>query len=172
MNYEWDWDGDGAFDHGMDGLTGGMVLYQTAATYHPLVRVTDNAGATATDTVTITVSAAPPEDWTGVVADIRPNSEALRTLSKSGGEYQTYELVLLNGDGSPAGVTPGEIFWVWDGVVYGTAIIPEVEVQANPMQVIVYSAFAEITDHLLTVSVTKSDGTAGADATIAIHVVD
>jgi PKD repeat protein len=55
-NVEWDFDGDGVFD------TSGMFpwehsyTYETPGEYHPVLRVTDDDGATATAELTVTVT--------------------------------------------------------------------------------------------------------------------
>ncbi|AKM84596.1 MAG: hypothetical protein VE98_C0001G0139 [candidate division Kazan bacterium GW2011_GWA1_50_15] len=145
----------------------GVVIITAQAVWQGVSKV-----ATAVVTVTLEPTP-PPEDWTGVTVQIRPDSEILRTLSKGMGVSQAYSLVLLK-DGAAADVTPSEILWAWDGVAYGgTDLLPELEVQSDPASVIVLSAFAAIADHKLSVKVKKADGavvTQGAE--ITIHVVD
>ncbi len=56
-SYEWDFDGDGAYDSNTGSISSTSYTYDSAGTYTPVVRVTDNGGAT--DTLTgspITVS--------------------------------------------------------------------------------------------------------------------
>ena len=56
VKYEWDFDGDGIYDWS-SGTTGSAThVYSAAGTYTAVLRVTDNKGATDTDTITITVS--------------------------------------------------------------------------------------------------------------------
>jgi PKD repeat protein len=64
-DYEWDLDGNGTFNEtGAEadarGNTTAQYTYDTAATYNPAVRVTDDEGATDTASVAITVNALPP----------------------------------------------------------------------------------------------------------------
>ncbi len=55
VQYEWDFDGDGTYDD--SGIASSASwTYGLAGTYNAVVRVTDNGGATATDSITITVT--------------------------------------------------------------------------------------------------------------------
>ena len=58
LTYEWDLDGDGAYDDA-DGPTA-QYTYTDAGRYLAGVRVTDNHGATATDAVAISAGNTPP----------------------------------------------------------------------------------------------------------------
>ena len=53
--YEWDFDGDGSYDWNNTGTGSTTHIYNAAGTYTAVLRVTDNKGATDTDTVSITV---------------------------------------------------------------------------------------------------------------------
>ena len=57
--YEWDFDGDGSYEY--DSGTNALVQYDyvMAGTFEATVRVTDAGGATATDSVTVAVTAPP-----------------------------------------------------------------------------------------------------------------
>ena len=57
--YEWDFDGDGTFDHSDSSTPGASYRYETAGLYHATIRVTDNDDLTATDTIAIAVGASP-----------------------------------------------------------------------------------------------------------------
>ncbi len=54
-NYEWDFDGDGTFDWSSSTTGETTHLYSKKGTYHAVLQVTDDDGATATDGCTITV---------------------------------------------------------------------------------------------------------------------
>jgi glucose/arabinose dehydrogenase len=58
LTYAWDLDADGAYDDGSTATT--SWTYTTAGTYAAGLRVTDPRGASATDSVTITVGNTPP----------------------------------------------------------------------------------------------------------------
>jgi PKD repeat protein len=58
LSYAWDLNGDGAFDDGAGAQA--SFTYNTAGSYAARVKVTDNHGASATDTVAITAGNTPP----------------------------------------------------------------------------------------------------------------
>ncbi|MEW6086684.1 MAG: PKD domain-containing protein [bacterium] len=60
-NYQWDFDGDGIFDY--LSTTSGAIsyIYQNVKTYKATVKVTDTDGATAIDSVIVTVSGSAPK---------------------------------------------------------------------------------------------------------------
>jgi PKD repeat protein len=61
--YEWDFDGDGVYEWSSNenGLT--TFIFNNAGTYTATLRVTDNEGNTATDSLTVTVKS--PEEEEG-----------------------------------------------------------------------------------------------------------
>ena len=65
VKYEWDFDGNGTYDFAIpvtSPSTSGSTFhnYTAAGVYHPVLRVTDNGGATDTDVTTVTVLAHGP----------------------------------------------------------------------------------------------------------------
>ena len=56
--YEWDWEGDGVYDHDSGSVPTAERTYDIAQTYDPQVRVTDKHNGTCTASVTVTVG-----DW-------------------------------------------------------------------------------------------------------------
>ncbi|MFA5772357.1 MAG: PKD domain-containing protein [Thermoplasmata archaeon] len=58
--YEWDFNGDGIYDWSSTATGSTTYKYSAAGVYNAKLRVTDNYGATATDTATIRVIQAPP----------------------------------------------------------------------------------------------------------------
>jgi glucose/arabinose dehydrogenase len=86
LTYAWDLDDDGQFDDAT-GATASWT-YQQPGTYTPELRVTDNAGASDTDAVTVTAGNTPP------TATISSPSSSLRwkvgdTVTFSGGASDT-----------------------------------------------------------------------------------
>ncbi|NOG53262.1 MAG: S8 family serine peptidase [Planctomycetes bacterium] len=55
-DYSWDYDGDGTYDESTGSSPYAQFIYTVANDYVAMVRVTDNEGATDTDTVTISVT--------------------------------------------------------------------------------------------------------------------
>ena len=55
--YEWDFEGDGRYDWRSNETANASHSYNTAGVYHPVFRVTDSSGFTATDQTTIVVRA-------------------------------------------------------------------------------------------------------------------
>ena len=60
--YEWDFDGDGVYDWSSGSSGTATHTYPAPGTYTAILRVTDNEGATHTDTVTVHVNAIPLVD--------------------------------------------------------------------------------------------------------------
>jgi ABC-type amino acid transport substrate-binding protein len=81
--YEWDFDGDGIFEWSSNenGLT--TFIYNNAGTYTVTLRVTDDGGKTATDSLTVTVKS--PEEDAGdsdvTVTDAKEDESGLPSLS-------------------------------------------------------------------------------------------
>jgi len=53
--YEWDWEGDGTYDHNSGSDASAIHTYDHPGIYYPTVRVTDDGGATDTDNVMVSV---------------------------------------------------------------------------------------------------------------------
>jgi len=92
--YEWDLDGDGKFD--TVNTTSGVYVhkYKTAGVYNAVLKVTDNKGATATDTTVVTITVKP--NSAPVVNSAVPAELAL-TLNQS--ETQGLSVVCSDVDG-------------------------------------------------------------------------
>ena len=58
-NYEWDFDGDGIYDWSSNTASSATYIYDSEGIFTAILRVTDNDGYTATDTLTVTVDRAP-----------------------------------------------------------------------------------------------------------------
>ena len=65
VKYEWDFDGDGVYEWSSNenGMT--TFIYNNAGTYTAILRVTDNGGNTATDSLSVTVKS-PEEEKSGL----------------------------------------------------------------------------------------------------------
>lgn len=141
LTYEWDYNGDGVYSD--TGVSPTEVFYGVAV-HDVTLRVTDEHGASTTDTVTITVENAIP------VADAGPNQSV-----------QTGSNVTFDGSGSsdPAG---GALTYDWDfdgdGTVDATGVTP-------------VHSFASAGDYTATLTVTEPDGATATD-TVTITVSD
>jgi plastocyanin len=63
VKYEWDFDGDGVYEWSSEENGRTTNIYNNAGTYTPTLRVTDDSGMTATDSLTVTVKS--PEEEEG-----------------------------------------------------------------------------------------------------------
>lgn len=105
--YEWDFEGDGAFDYSSPSNGSTTHVYSTPGTYAAVFRVTDTAGLTATARATTTaVRAGPPGSPTAVITSpsgpVKLNAPATvgfsGTASTPAGTITKYEWD-FNGDG-------------------------------------------------------------------------
>ncbi|MCH7471837.1 PKD domain-containing protein [bacterium] len=64
VKFEWDWEGDGAYDLDSEATPTAGYVYPAAGVFNATVRVTDDDGASAVDSVVITVSEPPQIDGT------------------------------------------------------------------------------------------------------------
>jgi plastocyanin len=62
VKYEWDFDGDGVYEWSSEENGRTTNIYNNAGTYNPTLRITDNEGNTATDSLTVTVKSPEVEE--------------------------------------------------------------------------------------------------------------
>ncbi|MCD6726022.1 MAG: PKD domain-containing protein [Solirubrobacteraceae bacterium] len=71
-SYDWDLDGDGTYETAGGAAATIAKTFADGAPHTVGVRVTDNLGATAIDTVTVSATSAPIADGTATPSDVRP----------------------------------------------------------------------------------------------------
>jgi hypothetical protein len=85
--YEWDWENDGTYDYNSASSGNASHIYASAGNYTAKFRVTDNDGATDTDTVAlvITPAALTPVHMSWRGSDLNPGSAAspVKTLAQA-----------------------------------------------------------------------------------------
>lgn len=149
--YEWDFEGDGRFDHSSTTSGTASFTYNVARTYQAVFRVTDSAGLRATASATATAVRAGP-----------PGSPTARITSPSGSvSRSTPAVVSFSGSGStPSGtITKYEWDYEGDGIYdYSSA--------TNPSAIYTYSSPGT---YMASFRVTNSAGLTAVD-TIAIAV--
>ena len=82
--YEWDFDGDGVFEWSSNGNGLNTYIYNNEGTYTATLRVTDNDGFTATDTVTVIISEKTiqlDDDGNVLVEDAGEDDEGIPSVS-------------------------------------------------------------------------------------------
>lgn len=97
QSYEWDLDGDGIFGQTSDeaeaaGNPLATYTYTFAGSYEAAVRVSDDADAQASNSVTIEVAREPTNDWVFVTLDTKPGESYQGWY-----EYRGLSLSLING---------------------------------------------------------------------------
>ena len=79
--YEWDCDNDGTYEVSTTSVTGGQCTFGASGSYTVNLRVTDNTGATDTDSATVVINIDPIADAGGPYT---PNVNAAQSLNGSG----------------------------------------------------------------------------------------
>ncbi len=152
VSYEWDCGNDGTYEISSSAPTGDSCSYGAGGTYTVGLRVTDDAGATATDTATITVDGAPTAD--------------------AGGPYSVGQTVALTVDGSGSSDAEGAIAsYAWDCTTDGvidaagpsaTATCTYGSVQTATLTLVVTDSAGQTATTTTTVTVTNAAPTANA----------
>jgi PKD repeat protein len=108
VSYEWDYDSNNIID-----ATGAITsyTYNTAGSYTAVLTVTDDQGATDTDTVTITVNPIAPTQYT-----IQATAGAGGTIAPSG------TITLNSGDNQTFTITPNANYHILDVLVDGASV--------------------------------------------------
>lgn len=130
--------------------------YAIAGTYNVKVTVTDNDGATDTDTclVTVTSGGGGTDPFAGITAQIRPNDLDSRTLDMSEGEEHQLNLMLLTSTGSEFTPPSGSTYqWWWDSNDGAQAM--ELEITNGGKNLRVYGALSTEGTHTLRGRVTN-----------------
>ena len=119
--YEWDCDNDGTYDMSTTSVTGGQCTFSASGTYTVALQVTDNTGATDTDTATVVINIDPVADAGGPYT---PNVNAVQFLNGSGssdadGLVTVYEWDCTSDgtyDSVSVSATGGNCTWTTPGV--------------------------------------------------------
>ena len=109
---DYDWDGDGTYEEvGNDEVV--QFTYNDEGVYHPVLRVTDNLGATDTDTLTITVSTGP-----------LPPTADLQVSVTEGDPTLNVEMDASGSTSATGTITQYEWDWEGDGTYDETGTLP------------------------------------------------
>ena len=157
--YEWDFDGDGVYDYNSTTASTASHTYATAGTYHVVVRVTDNDGATATDGLYVTVNAPSTP-----APHLQIESLSLSKLNPSDGDRVTISVTLKNTGNAPAENITVKIFvdgTLKDTIDYGT-IGPGAAATRS------YNWTAIEGDHTITINMTYRNGADHAEKRISV----
>jgi PKD repeat protein len=183
-SYDWDFDGDGAFD-----VTGGEALppeytYDEAGTFNATVRVTDDEGATASATATVTVTGAPAGNNPPVAQFTASPSVGTAPLSVSFDATDSHdpdgEIASIDwdctGDGSydpqPSGPQPGEITYDEAGVYHIRMRVTDDQglTSVASTEIVVTADDAPPADQVPELTIAKWPG--GADAALSLTFDD
>lgn len=145
-SYSWDFEGDGWYDYRSTSAERMSHVYRVPGIYQPTLRVTDNAGLTATVFVTIAVD--PPEDGPEVILSTDLDSTEGFAPLTVGFTVETEEF-------------PGDVTRLaWD--FYGDGTVDLVSPPAGS----VYHIFGQVGTFTVKVEVTDSTGVSAADQVI------
>ena len=143
VSYEWDWEGDGVYDHDSESVAEVEHTYDIAQAYDPRVRVTDEHNGTCTASVTVTVG-----DW-----------HIFTAVDETAAFFTDIELV--NGNAAICYNTSlsfkGELVYVRAndalGTTWGEPVVVDDEVWASPSLAVVNGrpaiAYYNLEDHKL-----------------------
>jgi PKD repeat protein len=95
VSYEWDCNSDGTYDMTTTSVTGGQCTFGASGNYTVTLRVTDNTGASATDTATVVINMDPVADAGGPYT---PNVGTSQALNGSGSSDPDGLIVLYEWD--------------------------------------------------------------------------
>jgi len=123
---EFDREGDGTYESSLDAPGEIVVEYASAGVYHPAIRVTDNLGAQATASASVTVWGEGPTaileaSPTSGAAPLSVTFKATNSMAAAGRWIAVYEWD-VDGDGSYERVTTNALFsWVYGAAGTNTA---------------------------------------------------
>ncbi len=98
VNYQWDWEGDGVYDFDSGSYPTTYHTYTDYGWYHPVVKVTDNDGNTATDTIAIQVYLGQPPVAVLDAGPLEGNPPLVVTLDASDSSDPDGEIVKFEWD--------------------------------------------------------------------------